>query len=1469
MKIIDIKHLLLTLGLLFGAIQGAFAADRFYMDAVNIEPGETRTLAFYLENEKPYFGFQADLNLPEGLEVVAENGKPSITLSSRADNSFQIVSNTLADGTLRFGTFSASHESFAGDSGALLYIKVKATSEFAGGELTVKDILFVGAGDKDIEFPDISMSLGTRHNDTAYIPDFRIAVGEAKQISLLLSNETSFTAFQVDIVLPVGLTIRDGSFKPGPRAADHTVSAKSFSDGRTRIACLSLSNTPFSGNSGALVEFTVVADKDIAEKTEMQLKNVIFTKPDAREYALPNSVVNITTERAQVESITLSPSELIMTADGSISVIQATVLPAFASTKDLKWTTDAPDIASVSQAGALTAIAPGTAVITAAATDGSGVTATCTVTVHGVPVTSVVLNRATASLKIDETVSLSATVLPANAWDKSISWSSSDETIATVDENGTVTAVALGSATIKATACSNPEAFGECTVSVVPTPVTDITLSHSAVALKVGETVKIEAAVSPAAATNKAIVWESRNPEIASVDEDGLVSALALGSTNLTATAADGSGATATCAVNVILTPAESITINTPDRTSFKVGEVIQLSATVLPENASNKTVTWYSDNTSVATVDENGSVTAQSVGTAVISAKSGTKEAVISLTVIPTPAEAISLDRVTASLNVNRTIQLSVSFTPSTTTDKSVTWTSSDDAVATVDSDGVVTAKALGECVITATTSDGSNKTASCTITVEATPASGIIIEPSGSLTLNVGETIRFHATVLPEDATDKSVTWLSESSAVKIDSDGLATAMAPVENNRILATNSYGQRDVVYVTVVGDSVLWSQQFENKPSDRVELTAGLENASDISYRCVRPNGGFVEAEIENINGKWYATFPEEGAYILEAYVTEFPSIKSRKVFNVVNPDDLMYIDGIYYRYADSNKNTLKVVRGYKMYSGDYTIPSSVNGMKVMAVDDKAFYSCTELGEVVISEGIKTIGEQSFGNGTLSAIVIPASVNRISLFAFNALYKTDGHYSLMSISLCGKTPVSVDPLIFNGYINYDLCELHVPEGTSSLYASAEVWKEFTKIIDDLPAPIDVASVEILQGDEASVIIGQTLQLTAKVSPDNATDKTIEWTSEDSRVATVTADSGLIHGVNVGQTKVYAISTNGLQDVITVNVLPIEAENIEIILPATELTVGESLTAQARISPENTTDKSVEWAVSEPSVISVDRSGIVMAHSPGKAYLFAETANGLSCSVLLTVKPILIRSITIPSDIIVESGTQYEFTPEVFPDNASEKSLVWESSNPDLGSFFGNVFHAYARGEVTATCRAADGSDVSAQCHIKIETHARSLTLNEHDLNLETDDTFRLVATIEPIDAVDSGPVIWESTNTAAVTVDMNGLITALAEGESVVTAQTQYYPWATDECNIKVSRHSGIETISIDDAVVHVDGKTITVDGLTSGVTVSLTALDGRVTSFIYDGHPLQIRAAHSGTYILSLGKHSLKIAVF
>ncbi len=371
----------MLLTLLFGAMSAASAADRFYVEAANIEPGETKTLSFNLDNDQTFYGFQADITLPEGLEIITNtSGKADVTLSSRCDGSYTTVSNVLASGAVRLGAFSTSHAAISGNSGALLYLKVKADDDFAGGTLSISNILFVGANDHDVEFPDYSIVLGNQHSNKFYIPDFKIAANETKTIGLVLDNETAFTAFQADIYLPEGLSIVANTFAVTNRASGHSVSAKSFSDGRTRITCFNPNNVNFSGNTGALVEFYITANKDVAESCRIELKNSVFSTAAGSEFVFENTTTEVTTERVLVQSITLDKSELSLIV-GDTWQLNADVRPTFASTKELEWTSSNPSVATVNPTGVIVAKAVGETIISVRTLDGSNLTDECNVIV--------------------------------------------------------------------------------------------------------------------------------------------------------------------------------------------------------------------------------------------------------------------------------------------------------------------------------------------------------------------------------------------------------------------------------------------------------------------------------------------------------------------------------------------------------------------------------------------------------------------------------------------------------------------------------------------------------------------------------------------------------------------------------------------------------------------------------------------------------------------------------------------------------------------------------------------------------------------------------------------------------------------------------------------------------------------------------------------------------------------------------
>ncbi|MDR2890893.1 MAG: Ig-like domain-containing protein [Alistipes sp.] len=239
------------------------------------------------------------------------------------------------------------------------------------------------------------------------------------------------------------------------------------------------------------------------------------------------------------------------------------------------------------------------------------------------------------------------------------------------------------------------------TVLVESITVEDITLNVSDV-----ET--LEAVVLPATADDATVVWSIDDEEIATIDPaTGELEALAVGSTTVTATASDESGVTGTCTVTVEAAEVvvESVTLNETELT-LGMDDYFVLEATVTPAGTA---VSWESENKTVASIDAGGKVTALKEGTSVITATAGDKSATCTVTVVtPVAIESVMINRGVASLLVDATLQLEPLFTPANATNKKVTWMSENEAVATVDKDGLVTALALGEAKITFTTDDG-----------------------------------------------------------------------------------------------------------------------------------------------------------------------------------------------------------------------------------------------------------------------------------------------------------------------------------------------------------------------------------------------------------------------------------------------------------------------------------------------------------------------------------------------------------------------------------------------------------------------------------------------------------------------------------------------------------------------------------------------------------------------------------------
>lgn len=219
------------------------------------------------------------------------------------------------------------------------------------------------------------------------------------------------------------------------------------------------------------------------------------------------------------------------------------------------------------------------------------------------------LNHTEIELQPKESISLVAIVLPEDAIDRTVTWSSDDYFIAKVNEKGVVTAVDYGYAKITATASNGVKAICSVTVKDKSVPVESISLSMTETEIAIGSSVTLTASVMPENASDKSVTWSSDNIEVATVTADGTVTALAIGTTVITAKANDESGVTASCTIHVLLPTPVEIILSQSEVTLDKDSSV-QLLASVKPAEASQE-VEWMSDDPETASVTQDGFVTA------------------------------------------------------------------------------------------------------------------------------------------------------------------------------------------------------------------------------------------------------------------------------------------------------------------------------------------------------------------------------------------------------------------------------------------------------------------------------------------------------------------------------------------------------------------------------------------------------------------------------------------------------------------------------------------------------------------------------------------------------------------------------------------------------------------------------------------------------------------------------------------
>lgn len=347
-------------------------------------------------------------------------------------------------------------------------------------------------------------------------------------------------------------------------------------------------------------------------------------------------------------------------------------------------------------------------------------------------------------------------------------------------------------------------------------------------------------------------------------------------------------------------------------------------------------------------------------------------------------------------------------------------------------------------------------------------------------------------------------------------------------------------------------------------------------------------------------------------------------------------------------------------------------IPEGVTG-----IQEQTFYDCESLKTVTIGEGVSSIGSEAFAwCGNLKTVTIPASMISIADSAF--------------------CDTSLDDVYYAGTLA-QWNQIEINDGNDALYSASIHYQSDTSV-----AVTDI----LLNKSTLSLNVGDSATLTANVAPVNATNKKVNWSSSDKKVANVS--DGTVTAVGIGEAKITVTTVDGNKTAsCTVKVLPVPVTGVSLNQSTMSLKVGDTGALTAKVEPSNATNKAVSWTSSNTSVATVS-NGTVTAKSVGETTVTVTTADGnqqAACTV--TVLPVSVTGVTLnQSAISLKVGETGTLTATMLPSNATNKNVSWSSSNPSVAEVSNGMITAKDEGTATITVTTADGNK-KATCLVTV------------------------------------------------------------------------------------------------------------------------------------------------------------------
>ncbi len=839
-----------------------------------------------------------------------------------------------------------------------------------------------------------------------------------------------------------------------------------------------------------------------------------------------------------VKAIVLAPASLGVRV-GDVQPLRATVDGDAGASQAVRWAVLNPSIATVDASGFVTGVSVGTTTVRASASADPNIVATATVVVAPARTVSLAPGLSALTLWVGDAKTIQAELDVDSTQTRALVWTSENPSVATVDANGTITAVSVGSSLIRVAAIADPRAKDELLLTVLPAR--RVTVSPTALSVGVQQSASITATVVIDGGLSAAVVWGTSDASIVSVSPSGTVTGHRVGVATITATSA-GDPTRSAIAVVTVTPSVLGVTVRPSAITEF-VGDQDQLFADVVTDGPVPTTVTWHSSNPTVVSVSSSGLISSNSVGTATISAISTvdtTKRGTAQVTVQPAPSVGVSPSQATISIGEQR--PLTGRITVAQGVSAALIWRTSDASIATVNANGVVTGVGMGTATITMLAAADTTKRATSSITVLGMVRS-VVVTPA-NLSGFVGDVSPLTATVTADGSLSTAVSWRTSNTAVAI--------VSPLGN---VTMNGLGQAIITAVSLADTTKRASALVTvNAPSvtgvSLTPTTATLFTGQTQQLTAVVTVAGALSngytlrssnTNVATVGATGLVTAGAVGSSTITAIANADTTKRATATITVaapgvgsiaVSPTSASLLVG-----QTQQLNTVVIASGG--LSTAYTLRTSNSA--VATVNATGLVTATGAGTSTITA---IANADTTKRATATITVAAPTVGSVTVTPTSASLLIGQTQQLNTVVTAnGGLPTTYTLRTSNSAVatvNATGLVTAVGAGSSTItaIATADTTKRATATITVTARPIVVS----LSPRPVSLSVGQTQQLNAAVSADPGVSTAVTWTSSAGAVATVSA-SGLVNAVTSGSTLITATSVADAskKDTVTVTV----------------------------------------------------------------------------------------------------------------------------------------------------------------------------------------------------------------------------------------------------------------------------------------------------------------------------------------